>query len=319
MRKILSSLLLLAATLLSQTVSAQQDKNMVIHFKDNTTQTVDLAGVDSLTFEQRKQVTDFTADISVLSVENQEALVQVQVSDQETLYLCYAVPKAQWDFYGNIGLEPAEAVLDSLSDNLVGGTNAQTLYMMGLRGDKKLNYVNLRKNTDYVVFAAQMSLEGEVMSEVFTTEFNAGQRPQSGITFDIALSNITDYNVDVTITPSDPEARYSVMVDLLEFMPEDDEEIANELADIVRYSGGEVTVGPVSYNYNNMLNPGSDYYLAVVGLNEDNYPNTDLFKVFFTTTGTAPEYAPQSKPMGVRSVRIKKGGKPKGLQMKVVQ
>ena len=158
-------------------------------------------------------------------------------------------------------------------------------------GDSKVGYKNLGPLTEYVAFAVAVDGSRHYLSEVAERTFTTGQRPQSDNKISISVTDISDDAATVTVTTTNNDTWWPVLVQLPDDIFDDDRKIRQLI-----YDGASSGIEPLKNGYQTWeywLSPGTQYGIAVAGVDETGYPNTTIVRNVFTTTGTPVESSPK--------------------------
>lgn len=153
-------------------------------------------------------------------------------------------------------------------------------------------YDTLASDTEYVVYAFGMDYSGNVTAPVTTAEFKTPAPATSDITFSAVISPATPagysyYKVTASVTPSNDDrymARFFLkdMVDRYNVTPgsSGEKEFINE--EMLWYPPATSKAnGPHDFIYE-YCELGKDYYLVIMGINDDDTPSTGLTLFPFT-------------------------------------
>lgn len=146
-----------------------------------------------------------------------------------------------------------------------------------------VNEYYLNANTEYVAFAASLTEDGIVNSEVKTIEFKSGDVPMSDNTFELDILEVTPQSVSVNVTPSNDDSYLFAVTPCSEWEGMTDEEYRDEyIYNNALYCDMHNTSGEQTLSPSNSLLPGTDYYFWVCGY-EQSVGTTGVTKVKFTT------------------------------------
>ncbi len=156
-------------------------------------------------------------------------------------------------------------------------------------------YETLMYGTDYVVYGFGMDRDGNVTAPVSTVEFTTKEPSYSDNTFEVSVTSIVKgsfyYTATAHIEPSNSD-RYMVrfftkeFVDKFDITPGSTGEkrfIAEEM--LYYLEDDEMANGPHDFSYTR-CRESFDYYVVVMGINEDETPSTSLTMVEFTAVET---------------------------------
>lgn len=184
---------------------AQQDRNLKVHFSDNTTQTIDLANVDSLTFE-KKVYGPLSVDLDIHATYIREMF---KCSDPGIRYYVSYLEKE------NFGYTTDEEIV---ADDKQWMTEMAQSYDMDLadlineftyQGDFEEFQAELLPGHDYVLWMHGMDSEGNATTPVTKIAFRT-KDPQTTTSTIALTAQKTDNGVQVACTPSDKSRYYTL-------------------------------------------------------------------------------------------------------------
>ena len=167
-------------------------------------------------------VIEYTFDVTT-TVENNTVSFKVVPSDNTVAWHLLTVTKEMYDYY----LDPAgyawtkdqfyqayvESELNSYAE--AGYTEEQILAAMFLTGEQSLYAEGLNANTEYVYLIAAFVIDGtnlQIASEIADGTYTTGEAPQTGLTFDISVTDVEQMRAAIKITPSDLSAPFCWIV-----------------------------------------------------------------------------------------------------------
>ena len=187
---------------------SQTEKNMVVHFKDNTCKEIPVANIDSIYFKSEEAIPHF--DISIDEVH--PLYVEFTVSpllDREGTYNMMIVDKANFDLY-----ESDEAVVaddmkffQELADGY-GATLSEIIEQFVIKGDFNDFHVGLLPDTEYVMWAYGLNTDGTQTTPLQKVVFRTAKAThiENKIAIDVKRSA---NSIEATYTPDDNNLHYT--------------------------------------------------------------------------------------------------------------
>lgn len=169
------------------------------------------------------ELIEYTFDVTT-TVENNTVSFHVVPSDNNISWHLLTVTKAMYDAY----TDPAgdyqwtkdvfyqayvESEINSYAE--AGYTNEQILAAMFLTGEQSLYAEGLNANTEYVYLVAAFVIDGtnlQIASAITDGTYTTGEAPQTGLTFDISVTDVDQMRAAIKITPSDLSAPFCWIV-----------------------------------------------------------------------------------------------------------
>ena len=208
MKSFYFSVLMALSFLMAMPIQAQQDKSLLIHFKDNTTKEIPVSQIDSISFDKEEAVPHF--DISIDDVH--PLYVEFTVSpllDRETTYNIMIVDKFNFDKYEN----DEAVVADDLKffQELADGYEvslSEIIKQFLITGDFNDFHVGLLPDTEYVMWAYGLNADGTQTTPLQKVMFKTGKA--SHIDNKIAINvRRTASSIEATYTPDDNQLHYT--------------------------------------------------------------------------------------------------------------
>lgn len=136
----------------------------------------------------------FTFDIPADQITAFSAFVKITPKDKDAYYYAGVMPKAEFEQYGSV-----QAIADELIEYL-GEVYPGMLYLF-LQTDEAEMDAETGPETDYVAYAFNWDLDGNITDNMVTAEFTtpAGVKSSSKIT--VEPENVTDTTMDIRFTP----------------------------------------------------------------------------------------------------------------------
>lgn len=249
------------------------------------------------TLETQKLDVSFDIDVQV---DQENATVSVKPSDKEQAYVTYIMYKDEWEKYKQLGGNPLDQYLKYLTD-LQGASKDVVInwYLGGAKvGDTQTIYKNLGPNEEWVAFAVAVDGNWLAVTDVAESSFTTGQRPQSDNRITITVDKISDDAATVTVHTTNADAWWPVLIQLPDDYFDDDRQMRQLIYEGASSGIEPVKTGDQTWEY--WLSPGTEYGIAVAGVDETGYPNTAIVRTTFTTTGTPTEYSPKLRIQGIK-------------------
>ena len=228
-------------------------------------------------------------DIDV-EVSGNVATVTVDPQDYNGFYYTYIVPETDsYYLYENMEFSKdymayyRNSLLDYIEKELDLGTALSKL--CGRR--KSTTKQRLEPNMEHVVLVFTLSDDSTPIIASLPTikRFNTGDAKVSDLTIDIAVTDITPYNAQLTVTPSNNEESYAcVLLGKNQVPPIEDE--YEQMLTIIEYYEPSIFKGAFSDKIFPFM-PESEYVILAFGV-ENNLPTTELFRHDFTTAKADP-------------------------------
>lgn len=261
-----------------------------VEFSDDSfSATTDVCYTTIRTSAPEMQSVEFDIECSVAG---NVADIRINPADYDGLYYCYMVPEGSREYLpsgeevDNIHLELFGNIsYDSFVQRVNNGVSAEQFCM---RGETTLSE-RVKPNTTYMVVAFAVSDDRIPMlcSEPAVTHFTSGDLAKSDLTLDIKVTDITPYNAQLTVTPSNDEETYACVFISREQQPKEVSDYDQMMMIIQQFTPGEFT-GTISETLTPLM-PSTEYVVLAFGLDTVNYlPTTDLYEVHFTS-GEASE------------------------------
>lgn len=228
-------------------------------------------------------------DIDV-EVSGNVATVTVDPQDYNGFYYTYIVPETDsYYLYENMEFSNdymayyRNSLLDYLEKELDLGTALSKLCSRR----KSTTQQRLEPNMEHVVLVFTLSDDSTPIIASLPTikHFNTGDTKVSDLTIDIAVTDITPYNAQLTVTPSNNEESYAcVLLGKNQVPPIEDE--YEQMLTIIEYYEPSIFKGAFSDKIFPFM-PESEYVILAFGV-ENNLPTTELFRHDFTTAKADP-------------------------------
>ena len=247
----------------------------------------------------------FELTIDPATITTNGAKLQIVPSDESQTYICAFMTKEYIDSFGSDEefIESDLEYLKNLADNQ--GVDLPTLLNIYLMTGSKTNTVkDLKANTTYYGYVYGCTPEGEVTSDLYKAEFTTGNVEMTDLTFTVKYEQVNEdpypdnnpYNVEVTITPSNPDAKwmFSTMNSYVYKVDEwTSKEYLQELQSSARKQRPTLYQGEQKFMLNTSLKKrvwgGNDYYFWCFGMDDNYNINSENAEEYFTvTTGEIP-------------------------------
>ena len=230
---------------------------------------------------------DYDIDVEV---SGNVATVTVEPQDYNGYYYTYIIPETDtYYLYENMEFSKdymayyRNSLLDYIEEELDLGTALSKL--CGRR--KSTTKQRLEPNMEHVVLVFTLSDDSTPIIASLPTikRFNTGDAKVSDLTIDIAVTDITPYNAQLTVTPSNNEESYACVLLGKNQVPNYESDYETMLAVMEHYEPF-VTSGVYTEKVYPFM-PKSDYVILAFGV-EDDLPSTGLFRHDFTTAEADP-------------------------------
>lgn len=241
--------------------------------------------------------------ISVSDITSSSAVITVTPSKEGATFYWSLVKASEIeglsdaDIAKNIIVAEIEAGIEYYTEQ---GYTGLTIEDFLLDKEDSYTYKSLAAGTDYVVVAAYLDADGNLMSEVTKKEFKtADPADPSGATLSIAVSNIGETNATIVVTPSVEGATFYWSVVLAsDIVGMSDADIAKnvivaEMDDAIAYYGDmgyDLTYSDLlvdkedSYTYSK-LTAGTEYVVVAAYMDANGNLQGEVFKSEFSTSG----------------------------------
>ncbi len=168
-------------------------------------------------------IKDYSFNVTA-TVDQNTVSFQVVPSDNNVSWHLLTVTKAMYDNYTNPEGDykwTKDEFYQAYTDNEIsqylgaGYTEEQTMAAMFLKGEQNLYAEGLNENTEYVYLVAAFEQEGTMLyiaSEVAEGAYATEQVAQSGLTFDVSVTDVEQIRAAIKITPSDLTAPFCWIV-----------------------------------------------------------------------------------------------------------
>lgn len=172
MKKIYTLIILAVYLLLPLNMSAQNDKKLVLHLKDKTTQKISIASIDSISFEGCKsdEKIPFTATLETIS--ELYTSLNIVPDDLNMTYNMMCEPKEEIDKYPNDEAiyQDDKLFYQELADGF-GMTFSDLLASFLIQGEFTDYNTALLPGTEYVMYMYGMNLDGEKTTPMLKVYF----------------------------------------------------------------------------------------------------------------------------------------------------
>lgn len=273
---------------------------VVVGVNEDLTPSTSITKVEFKAAVEEEPVTG-TLEITVDNVSVQNATVTITPTPDELKYYWNYVDKATFEADGGADKAIENRIEKWKTHGSIYDTPWQEIMNLELQQGKMTESIYdffldiLMYDTDYVVYAFGMDKEGNVTAPLATAEFRTLTPPASENIFEVSITSIVPntyrYTATAHVEPSNSD-RYVVRfftkdyVDKFNITPGSEGEkrfIAKEmfynLNNDMIFSGS----ANVTYSY---CEDGKDYYVVVMGINDDNTPSTSLTLYEFTVVET---------------------------------
>lgn len=221
--------------------------------------------------------------------------VTMTPNDYEGLYYSYIVPETD-SYYLPDG---AEFNADYLSHyrNTTLDTFNELINNQGIPADQfshsgvATRNERLNPNTNYMVICFAVSEEQTpiLCSEPTVSYFTTGESKKSDLEIDIKVTDITQYNAMLTVTPSNKGEEYACVFLAASQLPPYESKY-EQMMFIIENFDPAIFSGPYSEALTPLM-PGTDYVVIAFGI-DNNLPTTDMFSFRFSSleAGTSEVY-----------------------------
>ena len=203
MKAIYYIILTAAYLLMPVNMSAQNDRKMVLHMKDNTTQKISIASIDSISFEGQNpgEKAPFTAKMETIS--ELYTTLQIIPDDLEMTYNMMCEPKEAIDLYpkDEAIYKDDRLYYQELADGY-GMSLTEILSSFLLQGEWNDFNTALLPGTEYVLYMYGMSMEGDKTTPMLKVYFTTKAPEMISNKIDIKYSFKGDA-IEATYVPDD--------------------------------------------------------------------------------------------------------------------
>ena len=263
-------------------ISAQNDRTMVLHFNDHTTQKISIASIDSISFEEKKTEEQAPFTINLETISELYTTLQIIPDDMEMTYNLMCEPKDEIDKYAD-----DEAIYqdDKLYyQELADGYGMQLSELLGaflLQGEWNDFNTSLLPNTEYVVYTYGMSIEGDRTTPMLKVYFTTKAPEMINNKVDITYS-FEGNTIEATYTPDDDNRYFTAglfaaadVPDVTQISTKLQQSISNIITDFVlneepisEYLERYASKGEQKMTFNGS-NPNQVYYLVAAYLDDE--------------------------------------------------
>ncbi len=269
--------------------------------------TTDITKVEFFTLAENK---GFTVSIELSDIKATSAKALMTPSDPEQRYFYNLISAEDFEQYHSS--DAAVFMENLLSDQeLIGDRSIEEfMELISTLGSEEFQFSGMTQNTDYVVFAIGVNLEGEVVGEMTTAEFKTLEATSSN-QFSVEFFNYGYDGVDFTITPVELSPYFYTIKSKswVEAQSSDQDIISllqSEFAGLIDYLysySGEQT-----YTNEGVWGTDTGYYVLIFGY-ESGAATTPLSKFEFRTlpSATTPAdvtYSLETQVVTARSVNF---------------
>lgn len=208
-------------------------------------------------------------------------------ADKEVYYYTYRWSVEEFYMYYGFSAVMEETLVTKWNEQMMAWVQSgyqpyQIVDQNCFKGDKVIEYTDLKAETDYVFYIFAVDHEtGLSASDITIEQKRTNKAHASDMTIEIVAKNIFQTTADVYWTASDPEGKFARSVMTKEEFEshgaDDEEKLKRFVEDYWLYQ---------AYGYTDMnltkLTPGTTYVAFAYGLDGE-APNTRIFKKEFTT------------------------------------
>ena len=211
----------------------------------------------------------------------------IKPADKEVYYYTYRWSVEEFYMYYGFSAVMEETLVAKWNEQMMAWVQSgyqpyQIVEQNCFKGDKVIEYTDLKAETDYVFYIFAVDHEtGLSASEITIVEKSTNKAHASDMTIEIEVKDIFQTTANVYWTASDPEGKFARSVMTKEEFEahgaDDEEKLKRFVEDYWLYQ---------AYGYTDMnltkLTPGTTYVAFAYGLDGE-APNTRIFKHEFTT------------------------------------
>lgn len=250
-------------------------------------------------------VMSFELTIDPKSITANSCAMQIVPSNESETYLCAFMTKKYVDSFDSEE-EFIEADLEMVKEQAEskGMELSEWLNILLMKGSKTNTVTDLNANTEYYGYVYGCTSDGVPTTGLFKAEFTTQNVEMTDLSFTVDFKQVNaepypdnnPYNVEVTITPSDPEAKWMFST-MNSFVYKIDEwtsaEYLSELQASAREQRPTLYQGEQKFMLNKSLTQrvwgGNDYYFWCFGMDDNYNINSEKAEEYFTvTTGEIP-------------------------------
>lgn len=213
-------------------------------------------------------------------------------ADKEVYYYTYRWSVEEFYMYYGFSAVMEETLVTKWNEQMMAWVQSgyqpyQIVDQNCFKGDKVIEYTDLKAETDYVFYIFAVDHEtGLSASDITIVEKRTNKAHASDMTIEIVAKNIFYTTADVYWTASDPEGKFARSVMTKEEFEshgaDDEEKLKRFVEDYWLYQA----YGSTDMNLTSLL-PGTTYVAFAYGLDGE-APNTRIFKTEFTTLSDNP-------------------------------
>ena len=213
-------------------------------------------------------------------------------ADKEVYYYTYRWSVEEFYMYYGFSAVMEETLVTKWNEQMMAWVQSgyqpyQIVDQNCFKGDKVIEYTDLKAETDYVFYIFAVDHEtGLSASDITIVEKRTNKAHASDMTIEIVAKNIFYTTADVYWTASDPEGKFARSVMTKEEFEshgaDDEEKLKRFVEDYWLYQA----YGSTDMNLTSLL-PGTTYVAFAYGLDGE-APNTRIFKHEFTTLSDNP-------------------------------
>lgn len=205
MNRLLRHITLCALTTCALSVSAQQDRNLILHFNDKTTQTIALAGVDSITFE--KKATDSPVSVD-LDIHTTYVVEKLNCTDPTMHYYVSYLEKDLFNYSTDEEIAEADKTWMTEMATSYGMGIDEMVEMFTYTGEFEEYQDGLLPGHEYIVWAHGMDSKGNCTTPVTKILFRAKQPEHVNGTISLKAEKTAD-GIKVACSPDDKTRPYT--------------------------------------------------------------------------------------------------------------
>ena len=192
----------------SLAAAAQQDRNLIVHYNDHTTTTINLTSVDSLTFEKQKTDSPISVD---LDIHETYVHISLNCTDPSLHYYMSYLEKENYEkeYTSDNELTAADKLWMEEMAQSYGMTTKELIPSYTYTGANDEYQDCLLPGREYILWVHGMDDEGNANTPVTKILFRTKPTTKISNTIALKVEKVSD-GVSVACTPDDKTRRYTL-------------------------------------------------------------------------------------------------------------
>lgn len=322
MTSFLRNLAAVAFLMSSLAASAQQDRNLVVHYADKTTTNIDLTKVDSLTFEKKKGDSPISID---LDIHETYVRISLNCTDPSLKYYMSYLEKENFDkeYANDEELTAADKQWMEEMAQSYGMTTKELIPEFTYTGANEEYQDCLLPGHDYIIWVHGMDDDANANTPVTKILFRAKATTKISNTIQLKAEKV-DGGISVVCTPDDATRRYTLGSAALSNMYDEftgdklgtrdymQTGLSSSLYDYLveegsleRYLEKATSTGNTSLTYKG-LKDGTEYYIVAAYVDDEAAICSDITQVKINSDGSVGETTMVKAPARLVGQNVKR-------------